>query len=220
MKHGSAAAHRDKAPQRTALVFDAATGKAVSSVIPLSANDFGIDWKLSPDGKQLLAFYSDDDRRREAHLWHVDTHRSIPLPHGGSVNDAAFSPDGTLLLTAGDDGTVRLWNAATGEPARPPMRHEGKVERGVDYVRENALRGRTFATLEGQNRFLRDWELTVADTRVHGTTRRHVGKHFLDIERPELLPLPPDPFPSFREARRTVHRDGHVEVERAYYSAP
>jgi hypothetical protein len=106
-------------------------------------------------------------------------------------------------------------------PTRPyTPRHKGKVERGVDYVQENALRGRAFASLEDQNRFLREWELTVADTRVHGTTRRHVGKHFLDAERPALLPLPPDPFPSFREARRRVHRDGHVEVERAYYSVP
>lgn len=106
-------------------------------------------------------------------------------------------------------------------PTRPyTPRHKGKVERGVDYVQENALRGRTFTGLEEQNRFLRDWELTVADTRVHGTTHRHVGKHFAEVERPALLPLPPEPFPSFREARRTVHRDGHVEVERAYYSVP
>jgi transposase len=106
-------------------------------------------------------------------------------------------------------------------PTRPyTPRHKGKVERGVDYVQENALRGRSFAALEEQNRFLRDWELTVADTRVHGTTRRHVGKQFLDVERAALLSLPTDPFPSFREARRTVHRDGHVEVDRAYYSVP
>ena len=106
-------------------------------------------------------------------------------------------------------------------PTRPyTPRHKGKVERGVDYVQENALRGRTFSALEEQNRFLRDWELTVADTRVHGTTRRHVGKHFAEVERPALLPLPLERFPSFREARRTVHRDGHVEVDRAYYSAP
>lgn len=106
-------------------------------------------------------------------------------------------------------------------PTRPyTPRHKGKVERGVDYVQENALRGRSFAGLEEQNRFLRDWELTVADTRVHGTTRRHVGNHFAEVERAALLPLPAGPFPSFREARRTVHRDGHVEVDHAYYSVP
>ena len=35
-----------------------------------------------------------------------------------------------------------------------------------------------------------------------------------------LLPLPVDRFPSFHEGRRVVHRDGHVEVDKAYYSVP
>jgi transposase len=106
-------------------------------------------------------------------------------------------------------------------PTRPyTPRHKGKVERGIAYVQGNALKGRTFASLLEQNRFLQEWETNVADTRVHGTTRRHVGNHFAEVERPALLPLPPDPFPSFRESRRTVHRDGHVEVALAYYSVP
>ncbi len=106
-------------------------------------------------------------------------------------------------------------------PTRPyTPRHKGKVERGVDYVQENALRGRRFSTLEEQNLYLRDWEQAVADTRVHGTTRRQVGNHFEEVERAALLPLPPEPFPSFHEARRTVHRDGHIEIGRAYYSVP
>ena len=106
-------------------------------------------------------------------------------------------------------------------PTRPyTPRHKGKVERGVDYVQENALRGRKFSTLEEQNRFLLNWEATVADTRLHGTTRRQVGKHFETVERAALQRLPAERFPCFTESRRTVHRDGHVEVERAYYSVP
>jgi Mu transposase, C-terminal domain len=106
-------------------------------------------------------------------------------------------------------------------PTRPyTPRHKGKVERGVDYVQENALRGRQFQTLEGENAFLRQWEQTVADTRVHGTIRQQVGQLFTAVERPALLPLPAERFPYFHEGRRTVHRDGHVEVDKAYYSAP
>ncbi len=97
---------------------------------------------------------------------------------------------------------------------------KGKVERGVDYVQENCLKGHTFTSLETQNRHLLDWEATVADTRIHGTTRKHVGKVFEEVERPVLLPLPVERFPFFHESRRTVHRDGHVEVDKAYYSAP
>ena len=33
----------------------------------------------------------------------------------------AFSPDGKLLATAGDDGTVRLWNPVTGQPVGAPL---------------------------------------------------------------------------------------------------
>ena len=106
-------------------------------------------------------------------------------------------------------------------PTRPYMpRHKGKVERGVAYVQDNALRGRTFAMLDEQNRYLLDWERSVADTRLHGTTRRQVGKHFEEAERAALQRLPAERFPCFTESRRTVHRDGHVEVEKAYYSVP
>jgi transposase len=106
-------------------------------------------------------------------------------------------------------------------PTKPyTPRHKGKVERGIGYVKDNALKGRTFQSLEEQNNFLRDWEANVADTRIHGTIRQQVGKLFDEVERAALQPLPPGRFPCFHEAERTVHRDGHVEVARAYYSVP
>ena len=41
-----------------------------------------------------------------------------------------------------------------------------------------------------------------------------------DDERPALQPLPRERFPFFHEEQRIVHRDGHVEVAKAYYSVP
>ena len=106
-------------------------------------------------------------------------------------------------------------------PTRPRMpRHKGKVERGVGYTQSNALKGRTFDSLAAQNRFLAEWETSVADTRIHGTTRQQVSKLFTELEQPALLPLPDTRFPFFQEAERVVNRDGHVEVAKAYYSAP
>jgi transposase len=106
-------------------------------------------------------------------------------------------------------------------PTKPRTpRHKGKIESGVGYVKKNALKGRFFPSVAEQNRFLLDWERNVADTRIHGTTRRQVGPLFDSVEKPALGLLPPERFANFREAQRIVHRDGHVEVERAYYSAP
>jgi len=106
-------------------------------------------------------------------------------------------------------------------PTKPyTPRHKGKVERGVGYVKGNALKARTFESIAEQNRFLQEWERTIADTRIHGTTKRQVGPFFESVERNALLPLPPDLFPSFEEGRRVVNRDGHVEIGKAYYSVP
>lgn len=99
-------------------------------------------------------------------------------------------------------------------------RHKGKIERGVDYVQENGLRGRIFKSLQGQNDHLRDWEARVADLRIHGTIQKQVRKQFEEVERPRLSSLPADRFPFFQEGRRKVNRDGHVEIDRSYYSVP
>lgn len=106
-------------------------------------------------------------------------------------------------------------------PTKPVTpRHKGKVEAGVKFAQNNAVKGRSFESLSAQNLFLAEWEKNVADTRIHGTTRQQVGKLFEMVERPALRPLPASLFPVFEEARRTVHRDGHVEFKRAYYSVP
>ena len=105
-------------------------------------------------------------------------------------------------------------------PCRPATpRHKGKIERGIAYVRANALKGRRFRSLVEENALLSRWEEHVADKRIHGTTCKQVAACF-EEERAHLQALPDSLFPCFREARRTVSRDSFVEVERAFYEAP
>jgi transposase len=106
-------------------------------------------------------------------------------------------------------------------PTKPyTPRHKGKVESGVKYVKNNALKGRTFSSIDEQRWFLVSWERDVADTRIHGTTRKQVRRVFDEVEKPALQPLPLEPFPFYHEGKRKVHRDGHVEVAKGYYSVP
>lgn len=58
--------------------------------------------------------------------------------------------------------------------------------------------------------------MTVADTRIHGTTKKQVRQQFEELEKPVLRPLPPDRFAIFQEGRRTVGRDGHLKVAKAF----
>ena len=39
----------------------------------------------------------------------------------------AWSPDGTRLATASDDGTVRIWDPTTGHPTTTLTGHTGAV---------------------------------------------------------------------------------------------
>ena len=74
-------------------------------------------------------------------------------------------------------------------------RTKGKIERGVGYVKHNALAGRSFTSFEELERHLARWMVEVADERIHGTTKEQPAVRF---ERDERRPCAPADSPSSR----------------------
>src|SRR5664280_3452092 len=101
---------------------------------------------------------------------------------------------------------------------RDPDR-KGKVESGVAHAQKTPLKGKKFESLEEAQAYLDHWEEQWADKRIHGRTKRQVAAMFAE-EKPFLQPLPLEPFRYYQYGTRTVHLDGCVEVDAAYYGAP
>ena len=100
-------------------------------------------------------------------------------------------------------------------------RTKGKDERGVAYVKKNAIAGREFSSWAEFEAHLVRWTREVADLRVHGTTGEVPLERFLRSEAQALYPLEDKPsFLAERELARIVHSDCCVEVEANWYSAP
>ena len=132
------------------------------------------------------------------------------------VRACLYDPDSNDVYTA----FAAHWGFTSlpTQPRRPQQ--NGKQERSGGYVKDNALKGRRFESLDEHNAFLRHWNRSVARLRIHGTTRRQVWTHFLETEQHALQPLAATAFPLFKSGERTVHADGHVEVAGAFYPVP
>ena len=103
-----------------------------------------------------------------------------------------------------------------------PRTPAGKRQAGAQRRLRQGQRaqGPALRQLDAQNAFLRHWNRTIARLRIHGTTRRQVWTHFVEVEQRALQPLAADAFPLFTAGERTVHTDGHVEVGGAFYPVP
>jgi transposase len=94
-----------------------------------------------------------------------------------------------------------------------------RVERAVQYVRGNFFAGEHFTGLSPAQAAAEVWCKDVAGMRVHGTIAARPAQVFAEHEAGALLSLPvPYDVPVFAKVK--VHRDFHVEVGRALYSAP
>ena len=132
----------------------------------------------------------------------------------GVLNPDIYDPEINELYAA-----VLAHYGSLAVPCRPYHPDlKGKVESSIGYV-QGALKGKRFESIDEHNAYLLHWNERWASTRIHGTTKRQVRAMF-EEERPFLLALPVTRFEYYRTGERTVHFDGFIEVDGAYYHAP
>lgn len=115
----------------------------------------------------------------------------------------------------------RYWDVLPKACAPYRARTKGKDERGVGYVKRNAIAGHAFDSLAALQAHLVWWMREVADTRVHGTTGEAPITRFREKEAAALRPLAGrTTFQPIRECARRVHADACIELETNRYSVP
>ena len=92
--------------------------------------------------------------------------------HKGAVYHAGFSPDGRTLVSCGQDGTVRLWDVATGRPGRS-FSAPGRADE-VNWA-EFSPDGRTLVSA-GDDGQVRLWDVATGD--IQGTISAHQGEAY------------------------------------------
>ena len=139
-------------------------------------------------------------------------------------------PDNASAIVADADAVIRRFTAGWLDYAqhcgfvtdaarvRSP-KDKPRAERAVQYVRGNFFAGEAFTSLADAQDRAEAWCRDVAGMRIHGTIQARPAEVFAEHEAAALLPLSlPYDVPAFTRVK--VHRDFHVEIGRALYSAP
>jgi transposase len=143
----------------------------------------------------------------------VDNARALVNEHDAQTREVVFNDRFHAFC--------RYWGVTPRACAPYRARTKGKDERGVGYVKRNAIAGHRFASLEELHAHLARWMREVADVRVHGTTAEPPIDRFERDERRTLAPLAAKaPFLQVRELGRRVHTDACIELDTNRYSVP
>jgi transposase len=173
--------------------------------------------------RSFVAFFRDE--RLATLLW---AHQEAFRYHQGLCRRIAY--DNQTAITLGRVAGKPRWHSSflafarhygfepsVGRPGHKERR--GKVERPFHYLEEDFLRARTFASWDDLRAQVRQWLDTVANVRVHGTTRRRIDEAYAE-EQPCLIALPSVPYPAARQETRTVQKDGSIPIDGSYYPVP
>jgi WD40 repeat protein len=96
-------------------LWDVATGKRRGEGLGSTGGESSL--AFSPDGKRLATGSVGDWGERDVRVW--DLRNGTPVltlkGHEGNVRQVVFAPDGSRVLTGGNDGILRVWDAASGK---------------------------------------------------------------------------------------------------------
>jgi transposase len=142
-----------------------------------------------------------------------DNDRGLVVRHDRATREVEFN--------ARLHAFARHWRFRPRACAPYRARTKGKDERGVGYVKKNAVAGRRFASWSAFEAHLDAWTRDIADQRVHGTTGEVPIERFRRAEADALRPITGvPPFAVSRELVRKVQADCAIEVDGNAYSVP
>lgn len=125
-----------------------------------------------------------------------DNDRGLVVRHDRETREVEFNP----RLHA----FARHWRFRPRACAPYRARTKGKDERGVGYVKKNAIAGRGFASWSALEAHLAQWTREIADRRVHGTTGEVPIERFQRAEAGVLRPIAG--IPLFAASRELVRK--------------
>ena len=145
---------------------------------------------------------------------HIDAFAAM----GGAPSELLYDRMKTAVIGESAEGVVAYNPSLVGllnhygavpRACRPyRAQTKGKIERPYRYVREDFFLARSFRDLDDLNAQFEAWRTTVANARVHATTRRVVEEHFAE-ERPALIAHPAMPLQCGADDRAARQPRGH-----------
>ena len=143
----------------------------------------------------------------------LDNARALVEEHNAATREVRFN--------ARFHAFARYWGFRPRACAPYRARTKGKDERGVGYVKRNAIAGHSFASWAALEAHLSWWMREIADNRVHGTTGEPPRLRFDRDEAAALNQLSGrPPFRQIRELVRKVQSDCAIELDGNFYSVP
>jgi WD40 repeat protein/DNA-directed RNA polymerase subunit RPC12/RpoP len=142
-------------------LWQAASGRSAGTLKGHSR--FVSSLKFSPDGQQLLSTSYDNTLRlweiafsQRLFAWQVVNTKPLHVLtniHSGWVCEAAFSPNGQLVASVGEDSAVQLWNSQQGTLLKTLQGHEGMTQ-AIAFSRNGKL-----LVSSGKDQTLRVWDV-------------------------------------------------------------